>query len=63
MAEFPLPPMQARMLLASGEFGCSEEICIIAAMLQVQTIFLEPTNRKRDAMRRKYVRRMPCSTV
>jgi HrpA-like RNA helicase len=55
MAEFPLPPMQARMLLASGEYGCSEEICIITAMLQVQNIFMEPMNKKQDAMRRKYV--------
>ena len=47
--------MQARMLLASGEFECSEEICIITAMLQVQNIFLEPMNKKQDAMRRKCV--------
>ena len=35
MAEFPLPPMLSRMLLASGEMGCSEEITAIVAMLQV----------------------------
>lgn len=36
MAEFPLDPMLARMLLASGEFGCSMEIVCISAMLQVK---------------------------
>lgn len=53
MAEFPVPPMQARMLLASGELGCSEEICIITSMLQVETIFLEPHNRKKEAFKRR----------
>lgn len=53
IAEFPLPPMFGRMLLASGEMGCSEEICIITAMLQVETIFFEPSNRKKEAFKRK----------
>jgi len=40
MAECPLDPMLAKMLLSSGEFKCSEEIVTIAAMLSVQAIFV-----------------------
>eukprot|EP00039_Didymoeca_costata_P018048 m.331944 g.331944 ORF g.331944 m.331944 type:complete len:709 (-) comp16824_c0_seq1:2032-4158(-) len=51
IAEFPLDPMMAKMLLNSGEYGCSHEIVTIAAMLQVQHVFLNPPNRKRAAAR------------
>uniref|UniRef100_A0A3B5KEU0 RNA helicase n=1 Tax=Takifugu rubripes TaxID=31033 RepID=A0A3B5KEU0_TAKRU len=40
MAEFPLSPMFAKMLLESGNFGCSKEIVTIAAMMQIQNIFV-----------------------
>ncbi len=36
LAEFPLEPMHARMLLASAEMGCSQEIVTITAMLQAR---------------------------
>ena len=39
MAELPVEPMMAKMLLASGEHGCAEEILSIAAMVQVQGAF------------------------
>ncbi|VDO54973.1 unnamed protein product [Haemonchus placei] len=49
MSEFPLPPMHSKCLLTSGDFGCSEEIATIIAMLQVQDVFLTPTrNRHRS---------------
>lgn len=35
LAEFPLDPQTAKMLLQSYEYGCSDEILTIAAMLQV----------------------------
>ncbi|UYV76092.1 DHX35 [Cordylochernes scorpioides] len=44
MAEFPLEPRFAKMLLASGNMGCSEEALTIAAMLQVQHIFTAAPN-------------------
>eukprot|EP01147_Barroeca_monosierra_P005417 gene5417-8882_t len=53
MAEFPLPPMQAKMLLCSAEFGCSREITIIVAMLQVQHVFVTPKSKKREAERKR----------
>ncbi|KAG9332603.1 hypothetical protein JZ751_014701 [Albula glossodonta] len=49
MAEFPLGPMFAKMLLESGNFGCSKEIVTIAAMMQIQNIFIVPPNQKKAA--------------
>ncbi|KAK0130794.1 putative ATP-dependent RNA helicase DHX35 [Merluccius polli] len=51
MAEFPLSPMFAKMLLESGNFGCSKEIVTIAAMMQIQNIFVVPSNQKKVAAR------------
>ncbi|XP_076875098.1 putative ATP-dependent RNA helicase DHX35 isoform X2 [Brachyhypopomus gauderio] len=51
MAEFPLSPMFAKMLLESGNFGCSKEIITIAAMMQIQNIFVVPPNQKKAAAR------------
>ncbi|XP_024156524.1 probable pre-mRNA-splicing factor ATP-dependent RNA helicase DEAH9 isoform X1 [Rosa chinensis] len=39
VAEFPLDPMISKMILSSGELGCSEEIITIAAVLSVQSIW------------------------
>uniref|UniRef100_A0A8B9JWN2 DEAH-box helicase 35 n=1 Tax=Astyanax mexicanus TaxID=7994 RepID=A0A8B9JWN2_ASTMX len=51
MAEFPLSPMFAKMLLESGNFGCSKEIVTIAAMMQIQNIFVFPSDQKKAAAR------------
>lgn len=51
MAELPLPPQLAKMLLVSGEHGCSEEILSIVAMLQVQNVFVEPRGGQRHQAR------------
>ncbi|KAK2109989.1 ATPdependent RNA helicase [Saguinus oedipus] len=51
IAEFPLNPMFAKMLLESGNFGCSQEILSIAAMMQIQNIFVVPLNQKSQAIR------------
>uniref|UniRef100_A0A673HAT1 Probable ATP-dependent RNA helicase DHX35 n=1 Tax=Sinocyclocheilus rhinocerous TaxID=307959 RepID=A0A673HAT1_9TELE len=53
MAEFPLSPMFAKMLLESGNFGCSKEIVTIAAMMQIQNIFVAPHNQKKSARERR----------
>lgn len=46
MAEFPLDPMMAKMLLASEKYKCSEEIVSIAAMLSVNSaIFYRPKDK------------------
>ncbi|KAG8131811.1 hypothetical protein E2320_009714 [Naja naja] len=51
IAEFPLNPMFAKMLLESGNFGCSQEILSIASMMQIQNIFTVPPNQKVQAIR------------
>lgn len=47
MAEFPLDPQLAKMLVASPEFRCSNEILSVAAMLSAPNCFLRP----REAMK------------
>jgi pre-mRNA-splicing factor ATP-dependent RNA helicase DHX15/PRP43 len=42
MAEFPLDPQLAKMMVASPEFGCSNEIVSVAAMLSVPNVFVRP---------------------
>ncbi|XP_061064063.1 probable ATP-dependent RNA helicase DHX35 isoform X2 [Eubalaena glacialis] len=51
IAEFPLNPMFAKMLLESGNFGCSQETLSIAAMMQIQNVFVVPSNQKSQAIR------------
>merc|ERR1712187_693149 len=40
MSEFPLIPQLAKMIMASPEFGCSNEILTITAMLSVPSAFI-----------------------
>jgi len=40
MSELPIHPTLAKMLLSSGEMGCSQEIVTIIAMLQVENVFV-----------------------
>jgi HrpA-like RNA helicase len=35
MVELPIDPKLSKILIVSGEFGCSEEILIVSSMLQV----------------------------
>lgn len=50
LAEFPVDPMLGKILLASGEFKCSEEILTIAAMLSVQNVFVQPPRASKDQL-------------
>ena len=49
MAEFPLEPPLSKMLLASVDLGCSDEILTIIAMLQAQNIFYRPREKQAQA--------------
>ena len=42
LAEFPLDPLASRMVFASHEHACSDEIITIAAALSVQVFFWPP---------------------
>ncbi|KAL0247548.1 hypothetical protein I308_103618 [Cryptococcus tetragattii IND107] len=49
MAEFPLDPQLAKMLIVSPEFGCSNEILSLTAMLSVPNVFMRPASQRKEA--------------
>ncbi|KAF8950146.1 P-loop containing nucleoside triphosphate hydrolase protein [Flammula alnicola] len=51
MAEFPLDPQLAKLLIVSPEFKCSNEILTIIAMMSVPIVWLRPpgTTQRREA--------------
>ncbi|PSR90426.1 hypothetical protein PHLCEN_2v4915 [Hermanssonia centrifuga] len=49
MAEFPLDPQMAKLLIISPEFMCSNEILTIVAMLSVPNVWLRPPNQRKEA--------------
>eukprot|EP00027_Filamoeba_sp_ATCC50430_P016314 CAMPEP_0168570318 /NCGR_PEP_ID=MMETSP0413-20121227/16652_1 /TAXON_ID=136452 /ORGANISM="Filamoeba nolandi, Strain NC-AS-23-1" /LENGTH=721 /DNA_ID=CAMNT_0008602923 /DNA_START=1 /DNA_END=2162 /DNA_ORIENTATION=+ len=53
MAEFPLEPQLSKMLIASVEMGCSDEILTIVAMLSVQNVFYRPKEKQSQADQKK----------
>ncbi|KAL6501384.1 Pre-mRNA-splicing factor ATP-dependent RNA helicase DEAH1 [Orobanche gracilis] len=47
MSEFPLDPMQSKMIVASDKYQCSDEIISIAAMLSIgNSIFYRPKDKQ-----------------
>ncbi|KAF5323604.1 hypothetical protein D9611_005574 [Ephemerocybe angulata] len=53
MADFPMEPPLAKMLIASVELGCSEEILSIVAMLSVLSVFYRPKEKQAQADSKK----------
>ncbi|KAK7071053.1 Pre-mRNA-splicing factor ATP-dependent RNA helicase dhx15 [Halocaridina rubra] len=49
MAEFPLDPQLAKMVIASCDFNCSNEILSVTAMLSVPQCFVRPNEAKKAA--------------
>ncbi|KIM37497.1 hypothetical protein M413DRAFT_448548 [Hebeloma cylindrosporum] len=49
MAEFPLDPQLAKLLIVSPEFNCSNEMLTITAMMSVPNVWLRPNNQRREA--------------
>jgi len=49
MAEFPLDPQMAKMLIASPQFNCSHEILSVVAMLSVPNVFVRPADARKQA--------------
>ncbi|GMH30806.1 hypothetical protein Nepgr_032649 [Nepenthes gracilis] len=49
MSEFPLDPQMAKMLVASPEFNCSNEILSISATLSVPNCFVRPREAQKAA--------------
>eukprot|EP01137_Pigoraptor_chileana_P012577 Opistho-2@65106 len=53
MAEFPLEPPLAKMLIQSVALGCSEEALTLVAMLSVQNVFYRPKDKQAQADQKK----------
>eukprot|EP00051_Salpingoeca_urceolata_P028381 m.5726 g.5726 ORF g.5726 m.5726 type:complete len:708 (-) comp2447_c0_seq2:496-2619(-) len=49
MAEFPLDPQLAKMLIGSVDHNCSNEVLSITAMLSVPNVFVRPNDRRKEA--------------
>ncbi|VDD82718.1 unnamed protein product [Mesocestoides corti] len=49
MAEFPLDPQLAKMVIASCDYNCSNEVLSITAMLSVPQCFVRPADAKKAA--------------
>ncbi|RYO94136.1 hypothetical protein DL763_004204 [Monosporascus cannonballus] len=53
MADFPMEPSLAKVLLAATDLGCSDEILSIVAMLNVLTVFYRPKEKQQQADQKK----------
>lgn len=53
MADFPMKPSLAKVLITSVEMNCSEEMLSIVAMLSVQTVFYRPKDKQQQADQKK----------
>ncbi|KAL4525206.1 hypothetical protein Ndes2526A_g07284 [Nannochloris sp. 'desiccata'] len=53
MAEFPLDPPVSKMLIASVDLGCSEEVLTIIGMISAQNIFYRPREKQSAADQKK----------
>ena len=53
MADFPMEPALAKVLIASVDMGCSDEMLSIVAMLSVQTVFYRPKDKQQQADQKK----------
>uniref|UniRef100_A0A914WHZ1 RNA helicase n=1 Tax=Plectus sambesii TaxID=2011161 RepID=A0A914WHZ1_9BILA len=53
MAEFPLEPNLAKLLIMSVNLGCSEEVLTIVSLLSVQNVFYRPKEKQELADQKK----------
>merc|ERR1712070_1159408 len=49
MAEFPLEPSLAKMLITAEILGCSEEVLIVVSMLSIDNVFYRPREKEEAA--------------
>lgn len=59
MCQFPMEPPLAKMLIASIDLGCSEEILTIVAMLSAENIFYRPKDNQAKADAKKALFHQP----
>ena len=53
MADFPMGPSLAKVLIAAVDIGCSDEILSIVAMLSMPTVFYRPKEKQTQADQKK----------
>ncbi|KAI9052960.1 hypothetical protein LZ554_003232 [Drepanopeziza brunnea f. sp. 'monogermtubi'] len=53
MADFPMEPSLAKVLIASIDLGCSDEILSIVAMLSIPSVFYRPKEKQTQADQKK----------
>jgi ATP-dependent RNA helicase DHX8/PRP22 len=53
MADFPMEPSLAKVLIAAVDLGCSDEILSIVAMLSMPTVFYRPKDKQTQADQKK----------
>ncbi|RDW80841.1 ATP-dependent RNA helicase DHX8 [Coleophoma crateriformis] len=53
MADFPMEPALAKVLIAAVDLGCSDEILSIVAMLSMPTVFYRPKEKQTQADQKK----------
>jgi ATP-dependent RNA helicase DHX8/PRP22 len=53
MADFPMEPALAKVLIAAVDLGCSDEILSIVAMLSMPTVFYRPKDKQAQADQKK----------
>ncbi|KAL4913940.1 P-loop containing nucleoside triphosphate hydrolase protein [Aspergillus aurantiobrunneus] len=53
MADFPMEPALAKVLIASVDLGCSEELLSIVAMLSIYSVFYRPKEKQQQADQKK----------
>jgi len=53
MADFPMEPSLAKVLLASVDKGCSDEMVTIVAMLNLPNVFYRPKEKQQQADQKK----------
>ncbi|KAI1052812.1 hypothetical protein LB506_009941 [Fusarium annulatum] len=53
MADFPMEPTLAKVLIISGELGCSDEMLSIVAMLSLANVFYRPKEKQTQADQKK----------
>ena len=53
MADFPMEPSLAKVLIVATDLGCSDEILSIVAMLNIPTVFYRPKEKQQQADQKK----------
>lgn len=49
LARLPVEPMYGKVLLASGQMGCSEEALAVVAMVSTDVVFHQPRDKREEA--------------